>query len=709
MPRHTRILNLSTVNNIDFSFLEKGLNFIPTSRDINQILERNLRSLLLNLQNYSDRSSYRINPFKKFNHNKISSILPNNLFIDSHMKLFNTHVKQCYEDNLSAFERKALNLSFDNSGLIIKPADKGSLIVIQNRDDYKQECLRQLQDSRFYKKLSQPYYPTTSKMISRCVDSMLQCGDISLELSKQLLPPMNARPRIFYTLPKVHKPQSKWPLKTIPPGRPIVSDINSESYSASKFIDIYLEPLTKHIPSFVRDSDHVISQLSEKLFPPDCILFTIDIESLYTNIPIDSGLAAIRRMFELHPDIHRLSHGILKLLEINLRRNDFLFDGSFYLQICGTAMGKSFAPNYASIFLHFWEYDFINSRSLKPQFWKRYIDDIYGVWTHGLESLKCFMNDLNNFYNCINLTFTYSLTNVDFLDITVFKPHDFHSTHKFKTKIFFKETYTGHLIHKNSLHPNRLKISVIKSQFHRVLRKCSYKSDFDAVVVKISNVLISQGYNKRFLRSLKYEVLAASGYFSRSVLSLGFFSCNSCNFCSKSLPSTFAFDNYFRQYRILSFISCDSRFVIFSVYCSLCGPISIQYSKLSLTLTIDKLFSKILSFSPDSLSSHFYLPNHSPDNFYFQGLQTFSHPLPDFYPSKAIFRWVTRLKTFQLPGLDSCIFYPPSFRYIVPFSISNNRHSFYVRKTLSERFNVKISSGFSSLPSFKKILCKSKF
>ena len=142
----------------------------------------------------------------------------------------------------------------------------------------------------------------------------------------------------------------------------------------------------------------------------------------------------------------------------------------------GKSIGKSFAPNYASIFLHFWESEFIKSQSLKPNFWVRYIDDIFGIWVHGLSSLNTFLLQLNNFYDSMNITFKHSFQSIDFLDISIFKHADFHCTHKLCTRIYFKETFTGHLLHRHSLHPNKFKISVIKAQFLRIPYITVYRS-----------------------------------------------------------------------------------------------------------------------------------------------------------------------------------------------------------------------------------------
>lgn len=164
------------------------------------------------------------------------------------------------------------------------------------------------------------------------------------------------RPRRFYIFPKIHKDPETWTVPwEIPPGRPIVSDCGSETYATADYIDHYLYPLFIKRPGYIKDTYHIIELVKDLSVPLDSLFFTIDVESLYTNIDIPAGLATVKRFFQKFPDRKRPDEEILKLLEINLKCNDFEFIGECYLQIKGTAMGKRFAPSYANIFMADWE------------------------------------------------------------------------------------------------------------------------------------------------------------------------------------------------------------------------------------------------------------------------------------------------------------------------------------------------------------------
>ena len=85
---------------------------------------------------------------------------------------------------------------------------------------------------------------------------------------------------------------------------------------------------------------------------------------------------AVRKSFLKYPDALRPDEKILQLLEINLTRNDFEFDGKFYLPIKGMAMGKKFAPVYANIFMAQWQEQALAKCSNKPLHYLRYLGSL---------------------------------------------------------------------------------------------------------------------------------------------------------------------------------------------------------------------------------------------------------------------------------------------------------------------------------------------
>ena len=60
---------------------------------------------------------------------------------------------------------------------------------------------------------------------------------------------------------------------------------------------------------------------------------------------------AVCKIFELYPDPDQPDQELLDLLKLSLENNDIIFNGEWFLQIRGTAMGKKFAPNFIYKFL----------------------------------------------------------------------------------------------------------------------------------------------------------------------------------------------------------------------------------------------------------------------------------------------------------------------------------------------------------------------
>ena len=90
-------------------------------------------------------------------------------------------------------------------------------------------------------------------------------------------------------------------------------------------------PLVTKLPTFIKDTTDVIRLCKDFKFTDDYqyrYLFTMDICSLYTNIPTAEGLAALRYYLKYYPDDYRPSTPtLLKLTELVLNLSSFEFDG----------------------------------------------------------------------------------------------------------------------------------------------------------------------------------------------------------------------------------------------------------------------------------------------------------------------------------------------------------------------------------------------
>ena len=491
--------------------------------------------------------------------------------------------------NMSKSEYKALSELKNNRNIVIKKADKGSAVVLMDKADYIKEGNRQLSNRKHYSKIDNFIFPSTALKINKVLNTLCnEHGVITPDQLDYLKASPEARPRRIYFTPKIHKPRDKW-IDNIPPGRPIVSDIDSESYHVSEYIDSFLKPLACLHGAYLKDTTDFLTKLRQTNATQNCLLVTLDVESLYTNIDTASGLRAVRKAFNDNPCPLRKDNEILKLLELCLKGGDFEFGDDKYLQVSGTAMGKKFAPNYANIFMAEWEKNAIGRSPLKPEFYKRFLDDIFLIWQHGLDALLEFLEILNNHHPSIKLTATIQEVEIDFLDVTVYKGPNFEENGKLDTKMFFKETDTHSLLLKSSFHPKHTFRGILKSQILRFHRICTHQNDFDEACSIVFKVLRERGYTKRFLRSVKSETLRGlSGGYVPPPMPPDAEDCEvesdlpgsrpcgeNCVMCpyvgiTNSVYST----NTKQKIPILEHLNCKSSNVIYLIHCNCC---KIQY------------------------------------------------------------------------------------------------------------------------------------
>lgn len=513
-PQNKTIINLSETHRLTAeqnSLLTKGLSFIPTS----SITHFNKNDAIADVTNYHRKLKIAAYFGPPEDETRTPFLPPSDweppwpkvpisikqLIQQDHNDTLNMKIPpHAPTPNLSVEENAAITQLTNNQNIVIKPADKGSVIVIMDRTHYVTEALRQLSDETFYKPLRKPIYTESIPLIHDLLDDLNQQGFINKKQMKYLKGETKPKKRHFYLLPKIHKPKTSWPSPHMAPGRPIVSDCGSESYRIAEFLDYYLNPLSTLHRSYIKDTYTFIEKIKSTKIKENAFLFTIDIDSLYTNIETTLGLQAVKDIFKAHPDPNRPDKALLKFLTLSLEKNDFEFDGKFYLQIKGTAMGKKFAPAYANIYMAQWEETILPKCSKTPDHYFRYLDDIWGTWSHSKEEFAEFIHALNNHHRSIKVKFSLQTNAVDFLDTTTYKGPDFNQTKTLDIKVFFKETDTHALLHKSSFHPKHTFTGIVKSQLLRFHRICTQHTDFIAATKTLFQALRHRGYSRQFLR-----------------------------------------------------------------------------------------------------------------------------------------------------------------------------------------------------------------
>ena len=151
----------------------------------------------------------------------------------------------------------------------------------------------------------------------------------------------------------------------------------------------------------------------------------MDITSLYTVIPNDEGLLALKHFFDFRTVKEPSSETLLCLLDItalpgwtSVNTQLFSFAHSYFRQINGVAMGTKMGPSYANLFVGYIEHKFFNQyNGPKPELYRRYIHDCIGATSLSREDLNQFITAVNSFHPALKYTWEISDTSLAFLDI----------------------------------------------------------------------------------------------------------------------------------------------------------------------------------------------------------------------------------------------------------------------------------------------------
>ena len=181
------------------------------------------------------------------------------------------------------------------------------------------------------------------------------------------------------------------------------------------------------------------------------------------------------------------------MLGLVLDGNIFEFNGDLWQQKIGTAMGSRVAPTYACLFMGYLENKILQAwKGPAPQLWRRYIDDIFFVWSASVEDLELFIKFINEQHPYIKFTATYDSTTktIPFLDMSIsINPDGF-----FETDLYKKDTAKVQYLSPASCHPGHITNNIPFSIALSIRRVCSREEDCKIRLEQMRQDLLSRSY-----------------------------------------------------------------------------------------------------------------------------------------------------------------------------------------------------------------------
>jgi hypothetical protein len=295
-------------------------------------------------------------------------------------KKYAENTKNIKLSNLTSPQLNILQQLRQNPNIVIKPTDKNLGPAIMDSLDYAKQALQEHLLTDTYKQLPETEAKTKMFELKDKLKNLITSHSQSLSKAEltyfQRSLQSHHRLPTFYGLPKVHKN----PITL----RPVVSTSGSLLAIFSTWLDFKMKELLPLIQSYTKNSSSTLEELKKLDIPENALLFSADAVSMYTNIDTPTGISAISDF--IHSQKTNISNDFptdlfLQILQVVMQNNIFTFANSYWLQLTGTAMGTPVACAYATItFGHFENTILFNNFKRHLLFYKRYIDDIIGIW-----------------------------------------------------------------------------------------------------------------------------------------------------------------------------------------------------------------------------------------------------------------------------------------------------------------------------------------
>jgi hypothetical protein len=425
--------------------------------------------------------------------------------------------------NLSPDERNAITSLNRNKDIVVMKADKNMGILVLPTPMAKSAVVEHLLDSTTY---SEPIDDLPREAIEESLEEFLRVGlcynppipsidQLYSFLTSKL---QEGKPGLFYGLAKIHKlTVEQLKAGVCPPTRPIGAAHSLVTTPAAKVIDRVLQPAMKLLKSYIPDSIEMIQLLEAHRYPRDAIIWTADVKALYPNVPTDDP--AIERVIsktrELTDDAarhHVLNYSLVQQLLRWSLSNHYVVgpDNAIRRQLTGLGMGIAFAPAYSNLWFASYEELIVERPDIAANlpFYRRYIDDLFGVWTGSRERLEAFLQEMSSFYPTIKLEgiqIAMPGEEVHFLDLNI--RLDLQRTSSdgkaaVRIRTFQKEQNIYQYLPQTSFHPEKTLAKWPQGESIRYARTNTYKEDYLRIMEQFNKRLQARGYPAHIVKQL---------------------------------------------------------------------------------------------------------------------------------------------------------------------------------------------------------------
>ncbi|XP_018311680.1 uncharacterized protein [Mycetomoellerius zeteki] len=371
----------------------------------------------------------------------------------------------------------------NNPKIIFTRADKGNTTVALDRDSYIDKITRMLDDKKTYIKLTKNPINKLAKNVQELLKKWKSKNFISEPTYRKLRSSDGILPRA-YALPKIHKEGT--------PFRIIISSLDSPMYSLASFLHEIISKNVERPFSKIDNSFQLVKKLRGTQIDENFSLISLDVVSLFTNVPIDFAIKSIeKRWNKIKKGISIPKKEFIGAVSLVLESTFFAFNDEYYQQKFGTPMGSPLSPIIADLVMQDLETEVLGKLEFPVPFYIRYVDDI--IMAAPVETIGQILTAFNAVHNRLQFTLEIGGESINFLDVTIIK-----NDGMLECDWYHKPTFSGRYLNFLSSHPISQKRGVVFGMIDRAILLSEEKFYYKNIKLVI-NTLLRNDYPIEFI------------------------------------------------------------------------------------------------------------------------------------------------------------------------------------------------------------------
>ena len=429
--------------------------------------------------------------------------------------LFYSGKSKKVKDNLTAQQREALKRlrtwnKDPSCPRMFLVQDKGSRLVVEWKNKYKQRMLNYLEDINVFKEETEDPSQRNMERVQKWAVKWNREEQIGEEEMDWIVS-VTSKPGKVYGNIKTHK--ENWPY------RYILSCNGTPIENLAKWIEFHLKPLARIHKAYIKDTGHLLNLLEDlnvSKGPFDAhstLIVTRDIQNFYPSCDTQRCLKAVEQRLNSRILTSPSTECILEALQITMSSNSAVFDSRFFTQIDGATIGSPDSGSVTDIFGAIYIDDVLEKDCpIPPENYGRFHDDTLDICTNSTKEEQNQVTtwmDQNIYEGKIKFEMKCDDKELEFLDtkITLATGKDESNPDKVYLipKMYSKSTDTHQYLHPTSCHPAHIAKNLPTSVVHRIRRNCSdnVKNDqlFKDTLVEYKSYLMKSGYEEEHINS----------------------------------------------------------------------------------------------------------------------------------------------------------------------------------------------------------------